>query len=529
MPSFANTTQPTPFGIFDSDSHFEEDANGLVLYVKRRLGDDILSVELTNKQIWANFEEATLEFSKQINSHQAESYMSNLLGLSTGLNVSYKKNTFGQHYFLKGNQTADDIAPDGTTLVIDTQPLLIQDTGDPRFVSANKEGRYTVVDGVRQIVLTIETVDGLNTGDIVYRNDQGQIVGQDVEGAVTTNIETIASPIEDKKLGPHGEEQRFPRETLDYLLRRAEPYSTEAGVGGVTDFVRGFIELKHDQQDYNIYEDMIIPGPQGEKLKLEAYNGQDSQLSLFNPIYKNQILPIAEPTKIKVQEVYHFSPQAAYRFFDTTSAVNYLNNQFSFESFTPETVFYVLPVFEDLLRASQLDISNRVRRSNFSYKLHGQNLRIFPRPTQSNPMNLFIKFTFPSHPYKPSLPYDDASIEGVSNISNIPFGNIKYSKINSMCRQWIRQYTMALCKETLGLVRSKFSSVPIPGSDVQMNGSDLISQGREDKTRLLDGLRETLDKLTYQKLLEADAAQSETMTTILKKVPVPNGRAIIIG
>jgi len=88
---------------------------------------------------------------------------------------------------------------------------------------------------------------------------------------------------------------------------------------------------------------------------------------------------------------------------------------------------------------------------------------------------------------------------------------------------------MACCKVTLGLTRSKFSSVPIPGSDLQMNGSDLINMGREDKNRLAESLSEMLDKLTYQKLLEADAAQSESMLNILKRVPVPNGRAIIIG
>ena len=505
-------SKPTPFGIYDNDTHFQEDADGLVLYVKRRLGDDIMSVELTNKQIWANFEEAVLEFSKQINSHQAESYMSNLLGLSTGHVVSYKKNTFGDYYFVRDGQVEDNVK--------DTQPLLIQNTGDPRFKLTNKEGRYDDVDGVRTISQAIVTDDGLNTGEPVLDDDDNKQIA-----------DAVASPLEDKKLGPHGQEQRFPRETLEYLTRRAEPYASEAGVGGVTDSIRGFIELEHDKQDYNVYTDMIIPGPDGEKLKLTEYNPLSSaeQLSLFNPIYKDKLLKTAEPTKIKVQEIFHFSPQAAYRFFDTTSAINYLNNQFSFESFTPETVFYVLPVFEDLLRAGQLDISNRVRRSNYSYRFQGQNLRIFPRPTQNNPMNLFIKFTFPSQPYKTALPYDDQTIDGVSNISNIPFGNISYSKINAMSRQWIRQYAMALCKETLGLVRSKFSTVPIPGSDLSMNGSDLISQGREDKTRLIEGLNTTLDKLTYQKLLEADAAQSDTMLNILKKVPIPNGRAIIIG
>ena len=484
--------KPTPFGIFDTDSHFQEDADGLVLYVKRRLGDDILSVELTSKQIWANFEEAVLEFSKQLNAHQAESYMSNILGLNTGPSETFKKNVHGHYYY-------DSSDPDNT-------PLLLQDTYDPRFINENSQGKYKL-DANGQLIIPREIEADLD----VNSNKQS------------------ASPIIDKRLGPNGQEQTFPRETLEYLLRRAEPYASEAFVGGVNNSVRGFIELQRGKQDYNVYEDMIIPGKNSEKLKLEPFNGLDDHLSLFNPIYKNEILPTATATKIKINEIFHFSPQAAYRFFDTTSAINYLNNQFAFESFTPETVFYVLPVFEDLLRAGQLDISNRVRRSNYSYRLQGQELRIYPRPTESNPLNLFIKFSFPSDPFKPNLPYDDETIDGVSNISNVPFGNITYSKINQMSRHWIRQYTLALCKETLGLIRSKFGSVPIPGSDVQLNGNDLISQGREDKTRLLESLKETLDKLTYQKLLEADAAQSETMTNILKKVPIPNGRAIIIG
>ena len=504
MASFASVLssgdKPTPFGIFDNDLHFQEDADGLVIYVKRLLGDDILSVELTNKQIWANFEDAVLEFSKQINSHQAESYMSNILGLRTGLNDTFKVNDFGHYYYLNNDlENADDIildADNNNEIRKNVQVLLIQDTTDPRFKTKNKKGVYKASTEPKEIEAS---------------GDQA----------------TIVTPIVNEQLGPNGQQQKFPRETLDYLIRRAEPYASEAFVGGVSNSVRGFIKLESGKQDYNIYKDLIVPFD-GKELSLESFNNTDEQLSLFNPVYKNQILPTATESKIKVNEVFHFSPQAAYRFFDTTSAINYLNNQFAFESFTPETVFYVLPVFEDLLRAGQLDISNRVRRSNFSYKLQGQDLRIFPRP-QENPLNLFVKFSFPSDPFRPNLPYDDVSIDGVSNLSNVPFGNIEYRKINQMSRQWIRQFTLACCKVTLGLTRSKFSSVPIPGSDLQMNGSDLINMGREDKNRLAETLAETLDKLTYQKLLEADAAQSESMLNILKRVPVPNGRAIIIG
>ena len=176
---------------------------------------------------------------------------------------------------------------------------------------------------------------------------------------------------------------------MEYLIRRAEPYASESFVGGVSNSVRGYIELKTGKQDYNVYKDMIIPGPNDEKLTLTAFDGTDSQLSIFNPKFKSQVLPTATPSKIKINEIFHFSPQAAYRFFDTTSAINYLNNQFAFESFTPK---HVLPVFEDLLRAGQLDISNRV--SNFSYKLQGQDLRIFPQPTQDNPKFICKRFSF---------------------------------------------------------------------------------------------------------------------------------------
>lgn len=502
--------RPTPFGAFDSDSHFQEEADNVVLYVKRRLGDDIMTVELTSKQIWANFEEAVLEYSKQINAHQAESYMSNILGLNTGPSETFKKNDYGHYYWLT-NPTTDD--PDELIPDLDgnnnkrknIQVLLIQDPNDPRFRIQNKIGQYKST-----------TTDDVTTIDL----------SREIELKTTNGGDE--SPIVDKKIGPNGQEQKFPRETLEYLLRRSEPYASEAFVGGVNNSIRGFIKLEHDKQDYNVYTDMIIPY-EGKELSLSEYNYDVSQLSIFNPVYKEKLLPTATATKLKINEIFHFSPQAAYRFFDTTSAINYLNNQFSFESFTPETVFYVLPVFEDLLRAGQLDISNRIRRSNYSYRLQGQDLRIFPRPTSSNPQNLFIKFSFPSDPFKPNLPFSDESIEGVSNLSNVPFGNITFSKINQMSRQWIRQYTLALCKETLGLVRSKFSSVPIPGSDVTLNGSDLISQGREDQLKLSEKLTETLDKLTYQKLLEADAAQSESMMNILRRVPVPNGKAIIIG
>ena len=389
MANFIDTFKPTPFGFFDTDASFQKEADSVVSFVKRKLGDDILSVELTKKQIWACLEESFLEYSSIINQYQAKSQLANLLGGATG------------------------------------------------------------------------SLDG--------------------------------------------SEQKFPRENLEFMLRRAEPYSMEAGLGGSYDMLSGSISLQKDKQDYDLYSE--LKDGDGTALFDRPENSPQS--------------------KMKVMEVFHFSPQAAYRFFDTTSAINYLNNEFSFESFTPETVFYVLPVFEDVLRGGQLDLSQRVRRSNYSYKIIGKTIRIYPKPTQDNPKKLWIRVHFSPDPLNPA--FADASIEGISNLSNIPYGRLSFEKVNSIGRQWTRQYALALSRELLGMIRSKFASVPIPGGDLQLNGDAMISQGREDQLNLKTKLTEMLEELTYSKMLEDEASASENLTRILKGIPIPNGKAIVMG
>lgn len=382
MATFTNTIAPTPFGIYDSETDFQTDADSMVTFVKRKLGDDILSVELTKKQIWGNFEEATLEYSAILNQYQAKSQLVNYLGYATG--------------------------------------------------------------------------------------------------SLT------------------GGEEKYVRENLEFLTRFAEPYAMEAGIGGSYNSLSGSIQLEIGRQDYNIYTE--LSGSSG---------------GLFD----------STKGKIKIDEVFHYNPQAAYRFFDTTSAINYLNNEFSFESFTPETVFYILPVYEDLLRGGQLDLSNRVRRSNYSYKVMGTNFRIYPIPTTET--KLFLRIRQYPDPLSPA--YKDNTIHGVSNMSNLPFGNVKYNRINSIGRQWIRSYTLAISMEQLGYIRGKFGSIPVPNADVSLNSSDLIGNGRTDRDALKEKLREMLDSMTYDKLMEIQSTRSEQIQKQLRYIPIPNGKAITIG
>jgi hypothetical protein len=160
--------------------------------------------------------------------------------------------------------------------------------------------------------------------------------------------------------------------------------------------------------------------------------------------------------------------------------------------------------------------------------LNGTNLRIYPTPSvETDTKKLWVKVRQYPDPTSPS--YEDKTIVGVSNMSNLPFGNLKYAKINSIGKQWIRQFSLALSREQLGIVRSKFGSIPVPNAEVTLNGDALVSSGREDKEKLITQLKEMLDTMTYDKLIEIQSTRAEQINKQLRFVPTPNGKAIFMG
>ena len=368
--SFTDVSAPTPFGIYDSDSTFSSDADGMVKLVNSKLGGSILQVELANRDVYGCFEEALLEYSGMVNSYHAKSIMADLLGSETG--------------------------------------------------------------------------------------------------------------------SLSGKEQKFARMSLGLAKRRAEAYSSETLVGGTRTLHSSSISTVIGQQNYDL----------------------DTLLSSSSTVTGSQ--------RAEIREVFHFSPTAAFRFFDTTSAINYLHNQFSFESFTPETIFYLLPIWEDVLRATQLEQSHKIRRSNYSYNVINNQLKIYPVPTTAT--NIYFTYYLANDdPFDSS---NDPLVDGISNLSNVPFGNIGYNKINSIGRQWVRRFALAASKEVLGQVRSKVQAVPIPNGDLLLNGSDLVLQAKDEMTNLREELKTLLDSLTYDKLAEQEAAQAENLQRQLAKVPM---------
>lgn len=286
-----------------------------------------------------------------------------------------------------------------------------------------------------------------------------------------------------------GAQSRFPRQSLEWARRHSQPFGEEAYVGGDRILHSASIELIAGQQDYDLAS---LIGATGS-------NGQ--------------------PCRIAIRQIFHFSPFASFRFFGTTSAINYLNGNFNFQSFTPESVFYLLPVWEDVLRGMQFETSNRVRRSHYSFELHGKNnlLKLFPSPAENNTLFLTYNILDPA-----DVLADDPESFGASNVSNVPFGNIPYTNVNSIGRQWIWKMTLALCKEVLGLIRRKIGNgtVPIPGGDMALDGGDLVQDGRSEMEALRGELRALLEEMSYERMAQKEADEADNVRRVLAGIPL---------
>src|SRR3990167_430781 len=295
-----------------------------------------------------------------------------------------------------------------------------------------------------------------------------------------------------------GSENRRPVPNGEWFHQQAEVYSDMIGQGTYQNSITASITLEKSRQDYNLLTELL--------------DGNN------NPAF-NSLYTTGSRGRMRILEVFHFDPDVSFLALTASPAINYLSAEFNFESFSRGTHFFSIPVAQDILQMGLYKIAHKVRRSNFSYQLLGTKIRIFPAPTKDDPKKLWIRVATVPQPLSP--PFNDDTTYGVSNLSNLPFGEIKYSNINSIGKQFIRKFALALCKETLGHIRSKFKTINLPGSSMEMDGSELIAQAREDKEKLREELKELLESLTYQNLMKMEADRAQSLHDILKYAAPP--------
>jgi hypothetical protein len=198
------------------------------------------------------------------------------------------------------------------------------------------------------------------------------------------------------------------------------------------------------------------------------------------------------------------------------SGTGYRNliDSFGFGGFSPAVNFVMYPIYEDMLRMQAIEFNDMIRRSSYTFKLINNKFTVFPRP--SSEYKIWFDYILKSDRSN-ILAMSDANV--VSDYSNAPYRNIPYSDINDIGQQWIKKYTLALCKELLGAIREKYNTIPIPGSEVTLDGAALRAEAQTEKDQLVEQLRENLEEVGRRRQMEITNEVGELMQNQLSRVP----------
>ena len=275
--------------------------------------------------------------------------------------------------------------------------------------------------------------------------------------------------------------------TLNRIIDFSQQYGVEAGVGGNVDWYDGLVGLSASVQDYDLNAWAIEQG----------YDSGD----------------------IEIKRVFYESPPAIVRYFDpyagTGTDLQGLLSTFGFGSYSPGINFLMMPISYDLQKLQAIDFNDQIRKSNYSFEIRNNKLKIFPIPKLTGGA-LKIQYILKSE--RAASAFQDGANK-ITDVSNVPYTNPVYSKINSVGRSWMFEYTLSLVKEMLGYVRGKYGSVPIPGDTVTLNQNDLISAATSEKTALIERLRTYFDETSRKNLLEARTKETEFRKQELNEVP----------
>lgn len=282
--------------------------------------------------------------------------------------------------------------------------------------------------------------------------------------------------------------------SLNPIITVAQNYGTPIQVGGYIDQYKAPLYLTSSQQIYD--------------LQAWALSG-----SLIQP-----------GDRIVVNKIYYEAQPAINQYYDPYigGSINYqgATENFGWASYSPGLNFVLFPIYWDISRIQEIEMSNNVRRSMYSFQITNNKLTIFPWPDKDG-IVVWIDYAKQSETSNIQLnsPYS-GSTNLITNPSNVPYTSILYSSINQPGKQWIYEYTLALASELLGLIRGKYNSIPAPGAEVTLNGADLISKGKDQQNTLREKLRQDFEDMSRKAQMERKKSEEDNMSSTLNRVPM---------
>jgi hypothetical protein len=268
----------------------------------------------------------------------------------------------------------------------------------------------------------------------------------------------------------------------------SEQYGEAVNVGGDIEMYSGSMVLSESKQEYDL---------------------------------ENEALLEKSGDRLEIQRIFNDGPSAALKFYDPYAGSfdqQQMLDSFGMGNVSPAVSFVLRPISYDVTRMQAIENNDKIRKSNYSFELVNNKVRIFPIPKSGDAGNkIYFNYYIRSEAKSTTRTH---TANKVTDPSNVPYKSITYSEINSSGRQWIRKMTLALSKELLGIIRSKYASMPLPNGEVTMDGESLKSEGREEKTQLLEELKEFLDSMSLTEKSKAEAEEAEANQQVLNKAPL---------
>jgi len=289
--------------------------------------------------------------------------------------------------------------------------------------------------------------------------------------------------------------------TFSTIVRLSQQYGEEAGTGGNVTWYKGRLPLTPGQQRYDLAqwaEDEGIVG--GIEIKNVYYQAPPAVSQLYSPAL------------LAGQGGLGGVPAAGLYGFGYGSAA-----------------YLMMPTSFTMQNIQAIEMQNQVTLSNYSFNIINNIISVFPVPGTGAfgedgfegglDYGIYLVFDFIKIQDRIDAAFADGTNK-ISNTSNVPYVNPTYTKINSIGRAWIFEYTLAKAKEVLGLVRNKYSTIPIPGAEVTLNGNELVASAATEKEALINRLREYFDQTSRQALLERRQAESVARVAEISQVPM---------
>ena len=414
--STSDVVAACPIGVY-VDEDFKAGAVAQVAYTFKKLGGDILDIEIKADNVYAAYEEACLEYSYQINIHQAKNVLSDLLGMATG--------TFDH----KGEHSDSEL--------------------------------------------------------------------DSVSGSLV-NL-------------------KYPRYRFTYAQRIADGLAEEAGVGGDLIEYSASFNLIRNQQEYDLQTILS-----GNSIDINAES--DSSVDYGTGSIEGAAGSLRSSQqdrmnrKFKIRKVFYKTPASVWRFYGYYGGLNVVGNLNSYGQFADDSTFEIIPTWQNKLQAMAYEDHLYTRLSHYSYEIHNNKLKLFPTP-QGREGRMWVTFTMHRDAWEEDSDRK-SGVAGINNMNTLPFPNVPYRNINSIGKQWIRRYALALTKEILGQVRGKFAQIPIPGESITLNASDLLGQSKEEQASLKEEIKTVLDQMTYKALAEQDAAMVAAVDIVYQEIPL---------